>query len=181
MMRLLLISVPALLLASCTHVAAPASSPDAWVPFWDSLPVTTAGTDRYRVEIGVRGVTLSGIIMVKCGGGEWRGTLVNEFGIRAFDFDLSALRSRLYNVTGIFDRRYVRRTIEGDLQSLFAVDDPEYRPGLSAERSAGPDGITVIYGGKKELKRTTGGTIFLHNNKRGITYTLHRMQGGSRP
>ena len=84
------------------------------------------------------------------------GSVVNEFGIKAFDFiyDKSDGSLELHNVISFFDKRFVRRTVKGDWKYLLAFEAEEKK-----DRNRK---ITV----DKE------GTIILENVKHHIRYIL---------
>ena len=77
-----------LLLSSLLTVALLAEAAD-WL-----LPLS--GRQQYAVQINARGAELTGICIIKTDSvGESRGAIVNEFGIHAMDFTLSADRRKV--------------------------------------------------------------------------------------
>lgn len=118
----------------------------------------TVGTSAYRIHIRTGQVEATGILMVKYIDGEWRGSMMNEFGIKAFDLVASERKCRLLNVAPFLDRWYVRRTIEGDFFYLFR-DAPEGR----AARN-------------KSLMRTGEGAFVLKNGARHIEYSFQAFE-----
>lgn len=84
---------------------------------------------RYTVAITFKKASFSGICVVKNIGTQIAGTIVNEFGIRAFDFTMSQDRRRvkLLTVMKPLDKCLVRKAIAHDLRRLFAaVNTDEY-------------------------------------------------------
>ena len=78
---------------------------------------------RYTVAITFKNASFSGICVVKNIGTQIAGTIVNEFGIRAFDFTMSRdrRRVRLLNVMKPLDKCLIRKTIARDLKRLFSA------------------------------------------------------------
>lgn len=79
------------------------------------------GPTTYSVHISFTKADFSGIFIVRDKGNEIVGTLVNEFGIKAFDFsfDKSKSKCKLLNVIQMMDKWYIRRIIGADLSVLF--------------------------------------------------------------
>jgi hypothetical protein len=107
---------------------------------------------RYQVLIKVKQSEITGIMILKYTGNEWRGSLVNEFGVKAFDFILSERKSRLQNTIPFLDKWYIRRTIASDLSFLF----------WDASQGKKVKG--------KSWERRTDGMFVLRNEKRHIEY-----------
>lgn len=78
---------------------------------------------RYTVAITFKTASFSGICVVKNIGTQIAGTIVNGFGIRAFDFTMSRdrRRVRLLNVMKPLDKCLIRKTIARDLKRLFSA------------------------------------------------------------
>ncbi len=84
---------------------------------------------RYTVAITFKTASFSGICVVKNIGTQIAGTIVNEFGIRAFDFTMSQDRRRvkLLTVMKPLDKCLIRKAIAQDLKRLFnATTTDEY-------------------------------------------------------
>lgn len=84
---------------------------------------------RYTVAITFKTASFSGICVVKNIGTQIAGTIVNEFGIRAFDFTMNRDRRRvkLLNVMKPIDKCLIRKAIARDLKRLFnATTTDEY-------------------------------------------------------
>jgi len=100
---------------------------------------------RYRVSITTEQAELSGICIIKADSAarQWRGTMVNEFGVHAFDFTLSQQRNKvkLQNVMQGLNRWYIKREISRDLQYLFQATPTEC---TSRNRSITLEGDTAI-------------------------------------
>lgn len=116
-------------------VVQPAHQPEA-----DTLlfPFTSSSADRYSVAITFGSTSFSGICVVKRQESRIAGSVVNEFGIRAFDFTMTPDRRRvkLLNITKPLDRCLVRKAIRTDLRKLFTA--------TSADDYVTLDGETVV-------------------------------------
>ena len=85
---------------------------------------------------------------------EWRGSVINEFGIKAFDFIFHENKCRLKNTVSFLDKWFIRKTIESDLTYLFNNQE----------------------NGKGKHIETNGNEIILINEKRNIKYHLQNME-----
>lgn len=146
-----------LLLSSLLLVAAVAEAGDFLLPL--------AGRQQYSVLIAARGAELTGVCIVKTDSvGESRGAIVNEFGIHAMDFTLSAdrRRVRLLNVMPQMDRWYIRRVVRADLRVLF--------------------GATAVgdFKGRRTVTRDADGTLTLTNTRYNLKYSLKRIDDTER-
>jgi hypothetical protein len=112
MKNLLLISFSFLLSASCVSTSTTLSAIDKQV--FDKEKIS-----RYQLLIKVNQAEITGVMIVKYMNDEWRGSLVNEFGVKAFDFIASAKKCRLKNTIPFLDKWYIRKTIASDLAYLF--------------------------------------------------------------
>ena len=126
------VEAPAISQAPST-LEAPASPRDTAL-----FPFPSASAARYNVTITFGSTSFSGICVVKRLDGHIAGSLVNEFGIRAFDFTMTSDRRRvkLLNITKPLDRCLVRKAIRADLRKLFTA--------TSADDYVTFDGRTVV-------------------------------------
>ena len=111
---------------------------------------------EYRVLIKISQAELTGIMILKYMNTEWRGSLINEFGIKAFDFIAPHEKCKLQNVISVLDKWYIRQTIEADFAYL-----------LWNEQQGGVKG--------KRLTQLPDGAFVLKNEKRGIEYLFQRI------
>lgn len=90
------------------------------------------GRSENVVAVDMRGNRLSGIMIVKKTEKGYLGTLVNEFGIKAFDFEVvagnkgrlgSKKRVKLIDVVGFMDRWYIRRVLRRDIDFMLRFPD----------------------------------------------------------
>ena len=96
---------------------------------------------------------LTGIMISKFMDGEWRGSVVNEFGIKVFDFVINE-KCRLKNTISFLDKWFIRKTIESDLYFLFNNRETLKGKSLTVEDNK----------------------ISLTNEKRKIEYYIHKME-----
>jgi len=111
----------------------------------------TSNVSRYRVLIKTGQVEISGIMLIKYISNEWRGSLVNEFGIKAFDFVSPNGKCKLKNTIPFLDKWYIRRTIESDFTFLFwGVPAGKIKKGKSLEQFQ--DGKFVLKNEKQNIE-----------------------------
>ena len=112
-MRRFLLLISLLLVTAATSAA---SSGDGYLFSFDE-----GETSRYTVAITFKNASFSGICVVKRMDGIVAGSVVNEFGIRAFDFKMSGNRRRikLLNAMKPLDKYLIRKAIAHDLKRLF--------------------------------------------------------------
>ena len=148
----LLISLCVLLFASCASTRNIPSQTTVEKSIFDTEKVS-----EYRVQIKINQAELSGIMIVKYMNDEWRGTLINEFGIKAFDFIAPKGKCKLQNVTPFLDKWYIRKTIESDFVYL-----------LWDEQKSDVKG--------KSFTQLSDGAFVLKNEKRGIEYLFQPIE-----
>ena len=116
-------------------------------------PATLNG--RYSVLITFRDAGLTGVCIVKPTDEGLVGTIVNEFGIKAFDFtyDSRKQKVKLHNVIKMMNRWYIKKVVKADLKVL-----------LTTEESG-------TYG-RRTLDRKPDGSVKLTNEKYNISYSF---------
>ena len=131
--------------------------------------------NRYQVSIQVRGNRITGICMLKKSDDSWRGTLINEFGVKAFDFIVTPQKCELLHTISMLNKWYIRQTIAGDLHFLFEIDNPGVSFQKKTVRSMDEqDGsLTIQYQKKKSIIRKSDNSLILNNLKRKIVYSLN--------
>jgi hypothetical protein len=121
----------------------------------------TTAVSKYSVLIKINQAEISGIMALKQVEDnqkkEWRGSLMNEFGIKAFDFIAPQGKCKLKNTIPFLNKWYIRRTIEADFAYML-WDAPQGKivKGKSVETL--PDGFV------------------LKNEKRKIEYHFHLIE-----
>lgn len=125
------------------------------------LPAEEGVRAQYTVTIGWKQARITGICIMKSLGGEIVGSLVNEFGIRAFDFRYDPRREvlKIENPIGFLDRWYIRKGLRSDLRILF--------------RAA--DGVLPCERGGRRIERLEDGSLQLENRRRGLSYRFSPM------
>jgi hypothetical protein len=142
----LLISL--LMLLSALSVSAQDSS--------DSLFSFQGNTLKYNMSIQRKEMNITGICMMRRTGNDIIGSVVNEFGIKAFDFDynIDKKKVKLNNVVGFINKWYIRKILKGDLKYLFSY-------GKNMEKDKNRD---VIIGADKSIE--------MDNNKFHLKYVF---------
>ena len=120
--------------------------------------INLEGKRQYNVIIETGKASLSGICIIKTDETGSKGAIVNEFGIQALDFTLSADRRkvRLHHVVDFLNRWYIKRVLRKDLQFIFRNIES------TSDRN-------------REL-RVEGDTTIMQNRKHHITYTFTETQ-----
>ena len=109
----------------------------------------------------VRGREITGICMMNMEpDGRIVGTIVNEFGLKAFDFTYHAGKTKIINAMGPLDKWYVKRVLRGDF-SFILTHIRHNRDAVHRKRS-----IAVLPNGHVRMK----------NHRYGISYTFIPMR-----
>jgi hypothetical protein len=127
-----------------------------------------------RVEIQAKDNSFSGLCILKRFDNEMKGSVINEFGVKAFDFVVNDETCRLLDVNQMLDKKYIKKAVEEDLYFLFEADNenvPAYREVERFEQ----DDILIINYKKKQIEKKPNGTITLSNLKYGVKYTFRRV------
>jgi len=132
--------------------------------------------NSYQVTVRIKDKLVSGICMLKKSGDDWRGTLLNEFGGKAFDFVITGKKCELKDVISFLDKWYIRKTLASDLYFLFETDDPTATFQQQTLRSVRDNALIVSLGRKKTLTRLPDGSLTLENHSRHIRYTVKRLE-----
>lgn len=121
------------------------------------LPAGEPGKYAMSISIGKRG-GVTGICILRDSDAEVLGSVVNEFGIKAFDFVYNKKKdkTKLRNVIKMMNKWYIRKIVGSDLSVVIRENNTE-----------------------KQLRKrrlTCGGdSIILENMKYNITYKFHRI------
>jgi hypothetical protein len=118
----------------------------------------TTNVSKYRVLIKTKQAEISGIMVLKYIDKEWRGSLVNEFGIKAFDFVAPQGKCKLQNTISFLDKWYIRKTVEADFAFLLW------------DVAAGK----TVKG--KSLEQLPAGGFILKNEQRDIEYSFQHIE-----
>jgi len=122
-------------------------------------PLLLAGSDHARWNFTLERGTLSltGICLVRQTDEGLVGSVVNEFGIRAFDFTCCGDKVRVMNVLPQMNKWYIRRLLRADLRLLAA--DKAVEPGK-----------------RRQLSSYLPDSLLLNNLKYHINYRFERIK-----
>ena len=140
--------------------------------FWTSELRDPALKNEFRIVLATPKAEITGIFIVKQINGAWRGTLINEFGLKVFDFVSTSKKCELVNVISFLDKWYIRKVISSDIQYIIEIDNPDYFAEKQAHWTFVQDTLSVNYKNEKELRRFPDGKVEYMNNKRALHYTL---------
>ena len=123
---------------------------------------TGAAETEYGLLMQVRGRDITGLcIMDTATDGSVVGTVVNEMGVKAFDFTYSNGRAKVLNVIGPMNKWYIRKVLNRDFTFILSnIDKP-----------------TDVTCKKRALKRQADGDIIVTNSKYKISYTFTPHKG----
>ncbi|MDR3194459.1 MAG: hypothetical protein LBT76_04090 [Tannerella sp.] len=178
MMKYLPVSLVLLCLLTGCGTASPAMRRNgtdllpAGARVWTEAMRSEERKNTYRVTIRMKNTAITGLCLLKKDGGGWKGTFINEFGARAFDFTVNPRQCELREVIAGMDRWYIRRTLASDLHFLFEIDHPQAPFRRKTTRVEEGQTLCVRYGRGKSVTRSPDGTLTLKNLSRDITYTL---------
>jgi len=122
----------------------------------DSIATDSASIRQYNLLLQVRGNDLSGICVMKMvSPTEMIGTVVNEFGFTAFDFEYREGKTKLSNLPPFLDKWYIRKILRKDLSFFFAnfllQQNTKKR---SRELIFSPDGEIILTNDRFKIKYT---------------------------
>lgn len=126
---------------------------------WAVLSASAQELRRYTLHIDLpKGGHVSGVCLIRMEGDRGAMSVVNEFGIKAFDAVCPGPRGRvkLSNVMPLLDKWYIRRVLAKDMSVLF-------RPTRRLPR-------------RRTLERREDGTLVLANKRFKITYRLKPLE-----
>jgi hypothetical protein len=166
-----------LLIVSCTSIdgvkrAGNATSSD--LPVWDDNLKADTAKITLRIDIQVKDNNFSGLCILKRIDNELKGTVINEFGAKAFDFAVNETGCKLFDVNYMLDKRYIRKTIEEDLYFLFEADNDSASFYTQEERFE-QNNILIVRYKKKQVEKEPNGTVILTNLKYGIKYRFRKI------
>lgn len=116
---------------------------------------------EYRVEIEARNRVITGICAIgRQPAGTLAGTIVNEMGMKAFDFRFDGKKVRLENVFPPINKWYIKRVLRKDMLLLLSNIGSR----TNAEK------------GKRSLTFDNDGGMRLQNNRFHIVYSFSKLQ-----
>ena len=143
--------------------------------FWTSELRNPTLKNDFRVLLTSPKANITGIFIVKQIDGAWKGTLINEFGLKVFDFVSTSKKYELLNVISFLDKWYIKKVIASDIQFIMEIDNPDYFAGNQAHWTFVQDTLSVNYKNEKELRRFPDGKVEYLNKKRALHYTLFNI------
>lgn len=125
----------------------------------DAYPLLLAGGEsaRWNISLEHGKMTLTGICLVRQTEHGLVGSVINEFGFRAFDFTYQRGKMKILNVMTKMNRWYIRRLLRTDLRIL-AADSP------------------VDIGRKRTLETHLPDSMTLCNHRHNVCYRFERIK-----
>lgn len=116
------------------------------------------GRARYSVLIQYKKVGITGVCIMKKDSSGIAGSLINEFGVKAFDFTYDTVKGhiKLLNVISFMNKWYIKKTIKADWRYLFLYPLKQSK--------------------YKEIYFSKDGEVTLDNMKRGIKYSFKKIE-----
>lgn len=127
--------------------------------WWGVMTAAAQDLRQYTLHIDLpKGGHISGICLIRMEGDRGAMSVVNEFGVKAFDAVYPGTRRRvkLRHVIGPLDKWYIRRVIAKDMSVLF-------RPNRRLPR-------------RRTLERRPDGSLILTNKRFKITYRFKPLE-----
>ena len=88
------------------------------------ITADSAMTYEYNLTMQVRGHEITGIcLMNKSADNNIMGTVINEFGMKAFDFIYDNGKIQLLNIVAFLDKWYIRKVLKKDLAFILSQID----------------------------------------------------------
>ena len=174
----ILFGLPVMWMAGCASVApvvkrtTGAQASDFVV--WTATLRSDELKNTYPVVLKTPDNSITGLCILKKSGDEWRGTLINEMGAKAFDFIITDKKCELLNVISMMDKWYIKKTVAADLYFLFNVDNPNAPFHQQLERFK-QDEMKVVNYRKKQLLVRPEGAILLVNRRHNLQYELRKI------
>jgi hypothetical protein len=166
-----------LLMAGCISISGVKRADNAIpsdLPVWDDNLETDTAKITLRIDIQIKDNSFSGLCILKRIDNILKGTVINEFGAKAFDFAVNAENCRLLDVNRMLGKKYIKKTIEKDLYFLFETDDRR-APFYKEEERFEQNNILVVNYKKKQIEKEPSGTVTLTNLKYGVKYKFRRI------
>lgn len=117
-------------------------------------------TKEFGVIIDARGKQITGICLMNMSeDGTIVGTIVNEFGIRAFDFTFNGKKAKILNVFSPINKWYIRKVLRKDMTFLLV----------------NIQNCDSVINGKRTMTVSPSGEIILENNRYNIRYTFKSL------
>lgn len=119
---------------------------------------------EFRVEIEARGQQILGLCMMSETADRYvLGTIVNEFGMKVFDFSYDTKKTKIQNLFSPINKWYIRAVLRKDM--TFFLSHFSLRENAQTR--------------KRSIEFTNTGDIIIKNLKYRITYTFHPLKENS--
>lgn len=119
---------------------------------------------EYNLLMQIRGREITAIcVMEMQSDSSIVGTVVNEFGVKAFDFTFDGEKSNVFNVVGPLDKWYIRKVLRGDFTFILS------------NINSGRDAVKK----KRRMTHLPNGDISVSNDRYKIHYTFTPMSSKS--
>lgn len=87
----------------------------------DTVVTDTAEVRQYNLLLEAGPHQISGVCVMKMASPtEVIGTVINEFGLTAFDFEYNGKKTKLSNLPPFLDKWYIRKVLQGDMSFFFS-------------------------------------------------------------
>lgn len=116
------------------------------------------GRARYSLLIQYKKAGITGVCIMKKDSTNITGSIVNEFGVKAFDFTYDSDKGhiKLINVISFLNKWYIKKTIKADWRYLFSYPR--------------------IHSKSREITFSKDGEVTLDNLRRGIKYSFKKIE-----
>ena len=145
------------------------------IPFWTSQLMDSVKKNDFRIKLSTPKSIITGIYLVKQVNGEWKGTIINEFGLKVTDFVSNPQKCKLMNVISFLDKWHIKKILASDIQFMMEIDSPLYNIASRSNRYWIDNTLIVNYKKKKEIQRFPNGEIILNNHKHKICYSFKKI------
>jgi hypothetical protein len=117
-------------------------------------------SSEYNLLMQIRGREITAICIMEAQADQSIvGTVVNEFGVKAFDFSYSGAKAKIFNVIAPLDKWYIRKVLRGDFAFILS------------NINSGQDAVKK----KRRLTHLSNGDISVSNDRYKIHYTFTPM------
>ena len=118
---------------------------------------------EFRLLANIRNHEITGICVINISNEySMAGTLVNEFGIKAFDFSYSEGKVEILNVMNHINKWYIRKVLKNDIRFILT--------NIFSNKSE-------IIEKKRTMKKMKDGKIIVVNNRHKISYSFLPLTG----
>lgn len=125
-------------------------------------PADSLQSEQYGLQMQARGQQITGICLMEHGEEGLVGTVVNEFGVKAFDFTYEGGKVKLLNIIEPLDKWYIRRVLRKDFRFII--------------RHLHDRGQEKVVEKKRSMARLADGNIQFVNHRYKISYIFTPMQ-----